>query len=498
MVLLLLALCLLSSLAACAIAFLALKAASRAPDPTLHPELLSRLYAVEQQVERAPRDIRGDLTGYRQELKQELVALSTGLQTALGRSEQAQAGHLATLRSESSQGRKDADEALGRHVTGFSDTQAHRLGETNLQMKELRERTEGQLKAMGERLETLAKEGAAHAALLRDKVNADLNLLRETNEKKLDEMRGVVDEKLSATLEQRLGEKFKTVSDHLETVHKGLGAMQSLATGVGDLKRVLTNVKARGTFGEMRLGQLLEDMLPGQFEAQVQVRSGAGERVDYAVKLPGRSDDGAPLWLPIDCKFPQEDYDRLLSAHERADPTEVEACALALERAVKLQAKSIAAKYVHPPQTTPFAFMYLPTEGLYAEVARRPGLVSDLQTGLGVMITGPSTLPANLMSLQMGFRSITVEKRASEVWKVLGEAKAEFGKYGEVWSKLGEKLDQAKGLHEQVAVRQRAVDRKLRGVDAIEAPAAAASPALALAAPLGGRRGRLSATPSAA
>ena len=441
MTVVLLVLCLIASLAACAAAVMAWRASMRPSTNEAPPELLGRLYILEQALEKSARDARADQSNHRLELKQELVSLSTDLFTNLSRN----------------------------------------TGELVGSQKELRERTEAQLKAMGEKLEALTKDAALQAETLREKVGASLNVLREGNEKKLDEMKGVVDEKLSATLEQRLGEKFKTVSDHLESVHKGLGEMQSLASGVGDLKRVLTNVKARGSWGEMRLGQLLEDMLPGQFEAQVQVRAGAGERVDYAVKLPGRSDDGTPLWLPIDCKFPQEDYDRLLAAHERADAVEVEACAAALERAVKLQAKSIAAKYVHPPETTPFAFMYLPTEGLYAEVARRPGLVSDLQTGLGVMITGPSTLPANLMSLQMGFRSITVEKRASEVWKVLGEAKAEFGRYGEVWNKLGEKLDQAKGLHDQVRTRTNVLNRKLRDVDAIEAPTAA-EPLLALAA----------------
>jgi DNA recombination protein RmuC len=437
---LLLALSLIASLAACAAAAMAWRAAANPPQPQpdAHPEVLSLLHMLERATRDAPRDIRDDLAKDRQDLRQALSVFHTDLNTALGRNNQ----------------------------------------DLTSSQKELRERTEAQLKAMGEKLEALTKDAALQAETLRDKVNASLETLREGNEAKLNEMKGVVDEKLSATLNERLDQSFKTVSERLEAVHKGLGEMQSLATGVGDLKRVLTNVKARGAWGEMRLGQLLEDMLPGQFEAQVQVRAGAGERVDYAIRLPGRSDDGTPLWLPIDCKFPQEDYDRLLSAHDRADAAEVEVCAAALERAVRIQAKSIAAKYVHPPQTTPFAILYLPTEGLYAEVARRPGLIADLQSGLSVMITGPSTLPANLMSLQMGFRSLQVEKRSADVWKVLGEAKFEFAKYGEVWGKLGEKLDQAKGLHEQVAVRTRAVERKLRGVEVLEAPSDAA-PALA-------------------
>ena len=468
-----------ASVAAAVFAWRAAQAAvaPRAPE-TPHPELYGRLAGLERQVELLPRDLRDDSARFRLELKQELSALYASLETRIGRSEQAQTGHLQGLREESALGRKLADEALAGHVDRFGVTQTARLAETNVQMKELSQRTHDALSAMGLRLETLTKDSGDKHEALREQVRGQMDALRQGNEAKLDEMRGVVDEKLSATLETRLGEKFKTVSDHLEAVHKGLGEMQSLALGVGDLKRVLTNVKTRGTWGEIRLGQLLEDMLPGQFEAQVAVRAGAGERVDYAIRLPGKA-LGEPLWLPIDCKFPQEDYDRLQHAHDRGDPAEVEACAAALERAVRTQAKSIAAKYVHPPQTTPFAFLYLPTEGLYAEVIRRPGLVSDLQTALGIMVAGPSTLAANLMSLQMGFHSLRVEKRAAEVWDVLRAAKAEFSSYGEVWGKLGEKLDQAKSLHDKVAVRTRAVERKLRSVEGAEpAPVAASTPPL--------------------
>ena len=460
----------------------AAQAVLRPAGPTpIDPELFHRLALLERQVDALPRSFREDFGGFRQELKQELLGLYTNVETRIGRSEQGQTEHLRAMREEQAQGRQHAGEAMDRHVTGLADTHARRSGETTLAMKELRERTEAVIAAMSLRLEALTKDSGDKHEALREQVRGQMDALRQGNEAKLDEMRGVVDEKLSATLETRLGEKFKTVSDHLEAVHKGLGEMQSLATGVGDLKRVLTNVKTRGTWGELRLGQLLEDMLPGQFEAQVAVRAGAGERVDYAIRLPGKA-EGEPLWLPIDCKFPQEDFDRLQHAQDRGDPAEVEGCAAALERAVRLQAKSIAAKYVHPPQTTPFAFLYLPTEGLYAEVIRRPGLVSDLQTGLGIMVAGPSTLAANLMSLQMGFHSLRVEKRAAEVWTVLGEAKSEFAKYGVVWDKLGKKLDDAKGLHEEVAKRSRAVDRKLRGVEALEPaePLADAAPRLAL------------------
>ncbi len=474
----------LAALAAAVLSWLALRAATapRAAEPP-HPEVFGRLAALEREVEKLPRDFRADFSGFRQELKVELAALHTSLETRIGRSEQAQGAQLAAIRGEAAQGRKHADEALGGHVDRFSATQTHRLGETNLAMKELRERTEAAVAGLNARVETFTKETGERHDALREQVRGHLDTLREGNEKKLDEMRGVVDEKLSSTLNERLDQSFKTVGERLEAVHKGLGEMAALATGVGDLKRVLTNVKARGGWGELRLAQLLEDMLtPDQYEGQVAVRAGAGERVDFAVKLPGKGEAGGPpLWLPIDAKFPQEDYERLQAAHERGAPEEVEACAAALERAVRLQAKSICAKYVHPPHTTDFAILYLPTEGLFAEVIRRPGLVSDLQSAHRVMVTGPTTLAAILNSLQMGFRSLAVEKRSSDVWKVLAEAKAEFRKYGEVWGKLGEKLDQAKGLHDSVAVRARAVERKLKGVEALE-PAAESAPLLALPA----------------
>ena len=461
--------------------------AVRAPSgpAPLDPELFARLAMLERQVETLPRSFREDFSGFRQELKQELLGLYTNVETRIGRSEQGQTEHLKALREEQALGRQHSGEAMDRHVTGLADSHARRSGETNQQMKELRERTEAALAAMAARMDAQTKDAGEKHEALRGDVRGHLEKLAHGNQAKLDEMRGVVDEKLSATLEQRLGEKFKTVSDHLEAVHKGLGEMQSLATGVGDLKRVLTNVKARGGWGELRLGQLLADMLtPDQYEAQVAVRAGAGERVDFAVKLPGKGVRGeAPLWLPIDAKFPQEDYERLQGAHERGEPAEVEACALALERAVRLQAKSLCAKYVQPPHTTDFAILYLPTEGLFAEVIRRPGLVSDLQSAHKIMVTGPTTLAAILNSLQMGFRTLAVEKRSSEVWDVLRAAKAEFRAYGEVWGKLGAKLDQAKSLHDQVAVRTRAVERKLRGVEEME-PAAVdvAEPLMALAA----------------
>ncbi|HET9067901.1 MAG TPA: DNA recombination protein RmuC [Amaricoccus sp.] len=299
--------------------------------------------------------------------------------------------------------------------------------------------------------------------------------MRSDNSEKLEKMRATVEEKLEGTLEKRLGESFQLVSDRLEQVHKGLGEMQNLATGVGDLKRVLSNVKSRGGWGEVQLGMLLEDMLAReQYATNVRVRPDSGEIVEFAVRLPGRSSDDTPLWLPIDAKFPQEDYDRLLVAQDAGNAEEVEKAGLALERAIRLQARTICDKYVHPPYSTDFAIMYLPTEGLFAEVIRRPGLATELQTKCRVMVQGPTTLAALLTSLQMGFRTLAIEKRSSEVWQVLGAAKSEFEKYGQVWERLGRQLDTAKKTVDEAGRRTRAVTRRLRDVETLDGPAAPA------------------------
>jgi DNA recombination protein RmuC len=340
----------------------------------------------------------------------------------------------------------------------------------------------------GERLDEIAKKLAELTAKneqrseeLRKSVEERLEKLRLDNEAKLEQMRLTVDEKLQSTLETRLGESFKQVSERLEQVHKGLGEMQTLATGVGDLKRVLSNVKSRGGWGEVQLGMLLDDMLTrDQFEANVRVCPDSNEIIEFAVRFPGK-EDGVPLYLPIDAKFPQEDYDRLLTAQEAGVTEDIDKAGTALERAIRGQAKTICEKYVHPPHTTDFAIMYLPTEGLFAEVIRRPGLATDLQSKHRVMVTGPTTLAALLSSLQMGFRTLAIEKRSSEVWQVLGAAKAEFKKYGDVWDKLGKQLDTARKTVEDAGKRTRAVERKLRDVEAPE-PAQNAADILAIAA----------------
>jgi DNA recombination protein RmuC len=309
-------------------------------------------------------------------------------------------------------------------------------------------------------------------------VDARLRDLQAENAGKLDEMRRTVDEKLQSTLEQRLGQSFKLVSQQLEQVYKGLGEMQTLAAGVGDLKRVLTNVKARGTFGEVQLGALLEQVLaPDQYAPQAAVRPGSRETVDYAIKMPGGV-DGQPCWLPIDAKFPREDYERLLDAQERADKVGADEAGLALERRIRLEAASIQDKYIDPPYTTPFAFLFLPTEGLFAEVLRRPGLFETLQREFRVTVAGPTTLMAQISSLQMGFKTLAIQQRSSEVWQVLGAVKTEFGKFGDVLSKVKKKLDEASNTIDETGRRSRAIERQLRGVEALpEAEATAMLPA---------------------
>jgi DNA recombination protein RmuC len=327
-----------------------------------------------------------------------------------------------------------------------------------------------------ERLEAFARELNRFSLGLDERferlkltVEGRLTAIQADNANKLEEMRRTVDEKLHATLEQRLGESFKLVSDRLEQVHRGLGEMQTLAAGVGDLKRVLTNVKTRGTWGEVQLSALLEQLLTAdQFAANVATRPGSSERVDFAIRLPGK-DDGAVVWLPIDAKYPIEDYQRLLDAQERADPVAVEEASRAIETRLKNEAKSIHEKYVSPPHTTDFAMLYLPLEGLYAEALRRPGLAETLQRDFRVSIAGPTTLAALLNSLQMGFRTLAIEQRSAEVWAVLGAVKTEFGKFGEALAHTRKKLDEASNSIAKAETRTRQLSRKLKEVEALPA-----------------------------
>src|SRR5437868_2816562 len=296
-------------------------------------------------------------------------------------------------------------------------------------------------------------------------VDLRLKQLQEDNTGQLEKMRATVDEKLQGTLEKRLGESFKLVSERLEQVHQGLGAMRQLASDVGGLQRVLANVKTRGGWGEVQLGNLLEQVLTAdQFSRNVQTRDESGERVDFAIKLPG-DENGAPVWLPIDAKFPTEDYQRLLAAQDRSDADSIEGPLRGLETQLKKSAKDICAKYINPPRTTDFALMFLPTEGLYAEAIRRIGLVEQVQRDCRVVFAGPTTLAALLNSLQMGFRTLAIQKRSSEVWSLLAGVKTEFGKFGDALAAVKEKLEQAARKMEDVDVRSRALTKKLRDVE---------------------------------
>ena len=300
---------------------------------------------------------------------------------------------------------------------------------------------------------------------VRSIVDLRLKQLQEDNSKQIDKMRATVDEKLQGTLEKRLGESFKLVSDRLEQVHQGLGAMQQLASDVGGLQRVLTNVKTRGGWSEWQLGVLLEEMLtPEQFAKNMKTRDDTDERVEFAIKLPG-DENGAPVWLPIDAKFPMEHYERLTAAQESGDSTAVEAAMKILETQLKRCAKDICEKYINPPKTTDFALLFLPSEGLYAEAIRRVGLVQNVQRDCRVTFVGPTTLAALLNSLQMGFRTLAIQKRSSEVWNLLATVKTEFGKFGEALSAVKEKIDQASRKMEDVDVRSRVITKKLRDVE---------------------------------
>ena len=323
---------------------------------------------------------------------------------------------------------------------------------------------EGLLRTLGGVAAAQAAEGEA----LRAAVEARLDRIRADNAEKLEQVRLTVDEKLQGVLEQRLGDSFRLVSERLELVHRGLGEMQTLASGVGDLKRVLANVKVRGNWGEVQLGKLLEQVLaPEQYATNVATNEFSGQRVEFAIRLPGA--ELGEVLLPIDAKFPQEDYHRLVDAQEAGDPPGMEAASRALEARIRGSARDICTRYLNPPRTTDFAILFLPTEGLYAEVVRRPGLVDALQRESRVVVAGPTTLWAVLNSLQMGFRTLAIQKRSGEVWSVLGAVKTEFGRFGAVLEKVQRKLQEASRQMDHAGVRTRAIERKLREVEALPA-----------------------------
>lgn len=327
-------------------------------------------------------------------------------------------------------------------------------------------------------LQSLSESNARRIAEVRATLEGQLTLLQQTNAAKLDEMRRTVDEKLQTTLEARLGESFKQVAERLEQVHQGLGQMQNLAQGVGDLQRVLTNVKTRGMFGEVQLEALLEQVLTAeQYDKQVETKPRSNQRVDFAVRFPGRNGDGTPVWLPIDAKFPREDYERLLDAHDRADQAAADSASRALEVRIRTEAKSICESYLSPPHTTDFAILFLPIESLYAEVLRRPGLMDTLQRDYRVTLAGPTTLLAMLNSLHMGFRTLALERQASEVWTVLGAVKTEFERYGEWVARIREQVQKASDTIDRADTRTRQMRRALKVVEALpEAQAQAVLP----------------------
>lgn len=421
--------------------------------------------------DRTVEAIRRQLTELRGELDRQAATQRMELTDALTKLGGGLDGRIGVL-TENFDKRLTAFAELQQKVgADLADGQHKRLGETNKAVGELTktltdQQAEGR-KAMGEELEKV-----------RQTLSGNMEQLRKENEAKLEQMRLTVDEKLQSTLDQRLDASFKQVSDRLESVQKGLGEMQTLATGVGDLKRVLTNVKSRGTWGEVQLGALLEDTLTAdQFAAQVQIRPRSPERVDFAVRLPGQDEDGQ-VWLPIDCKFPHEDYARLVAAQEAADPVEAEAAGKALERALTIQARAMAEKYISPPHTTDFAYLYLPTEGLFAEIVRREGFTADLRAKHRIEVAGPSTLTALLNSLRVGFRSLQIQKKSSEVWTELGKVKTAFEKYGDALEAVDTSLDRAKSKVAEVGKRHRAVVHSLRNVETVALPGAPATAVL--------------------
>ncbi|KUO71756.1 MAG: recombinase RmuC [Desulfosporosinus sp. BRH_c37] len=385
------------------------------------------------------------------------------LEKNLERNERLFNGEISKNREESNSNARQVREELNQSLHSFNESILVRMAEiANLQRN--------QLDIFSIQLGSLTKTNDQKLEQLRKTVEEQLLLLQKDNGLKLDQMRATVDEKLSATLEQRLGESFKLVSERLEAVHKGLGEMQTLASGVGDLKKVLTNVKTRGIWGEIQLGNLLEQILtPDQYSTNVVTKTGSNDRVEYAISLPARDGHDSIIWLPIDAKFPMEDYERLIEAQDQANLPRIEELGKFLENRIKLEGKTIRDKYIDPPNTTDFGILFLPVEGLYAEVLRRPGLCELLQREYKVIITGPTTLAALLNSLQMGFRTLAIEKRSSEVWTLLSAVKTEFGKFVEVLEKTQKKLQEASNTIETATRKSRTIARKLKNVQTLPA-----------------------------
>jgi DNA recombination protein RmuC len=390
-------------------------------------------------IERLERELRDELGRQGQGTRGDLGTFQQMLLAQSGDVARTQNEQIDSFRTQLSAMQQQQDDALGR----FSQT-------------------------LAEQLRLFSETQARRQAEVQQAIEARLTSLQQGNEAKLEQMRATVDEKLHATLEQRLGESFKQVAERLEQVHRGLGEMQTLARDVGSLNRVLTNVKTRGVFGEMQLAGLLEQVFtPEQYAANVATLPGSNERVDFAIRLPGQRSDGLPLWLPIDAKFPREDYERLVDAQERGDPAAAEIAGKAIETRLRLEARTIRDKYIGPPHTTDFGILFVPTEGLYAEALRRPGLFEALQREFKVMLAGPTTLLATLSSLQMGFRTLALERRSAEVWEVLVAVKTEFAKFGGVLDKVKKNLEQAGKTIDEAGTRTRVMQRRLKSVEAL-------------------------------
>ena len=444
--------------------------------------LAAQSSAQREQADRLARDQRDELQSSARTSRQELAgALSLFQQTLL-----TQSGDVARTQNEQIDSFRSQLAALQQQVAlslqqaaaqGVQQSQAAREAQDSALRRQADSSAESLQRfgsTLAEQLKALSDANERRLTEVRQAVEGRLTALQQGNEAKLEQMRATVDEKLHATLEQRLGESFKQVADRLEQVHQGLGEMQGLARDVGSLNRVLTNVKSRGIYGEVQLAGLLEQVFtPEQYAANVETVPGSGARVEFAIRLPGRQAAGAggaggpPLWLPIDAKFPREDYERMLDAQDRADAPAVELAAKALEARLKLEARSIREKYIAAPHTTDFGILFVPTESLYAEALRRPGLVEALQREHRVTLAGPTTLLATLTSLQMGFRTLALEQRSTEVWQVLGAVKTEFGKFGDVLARTKKKLDEASNTIDQAGVRTRAMVRTLRDVESL-------------------------------
>jgi len=373
-----------------------------------------------------------------------------------------------SLRDEIARSRAETYEQAKQERTELSQT-LKAFGETvQKSMTDIGKLQNEQLESFARQLSFLTSASEKKMEDMRVQIDAKLKQIQEDNACQLDRMRETVDEKLHNTLEKRLGESFKQVSERLEQVHQGLGDMRSLAAGVGDLKKVLTNVKARGTWGEVQLGALLEEMLsPEQYARNVKIHEHGSDFVEFAIKLPGQNDSCEPMWIPVDAKFPIEDYSRLVDAQERADVAAADEALKQLDAGIKKAAKDISTKYLLPPKTTDFGIMFLPSEGLYAEVIRRQALVQQLQRDYHIVVTGPSTFAAFLNSLQMGFRTLAIQKRSGEVWKVLGEVKTAFGRFGDTLDAVHKKLEQAATSVEDARKKSKTLQNKLRSVEAL-------------------------------